>query len=155
MLSTIKDPETRDRLYMVLEDGKVSESVPVGGCDAETINVAVILFNRLGIPSSVSEDGGHVLDGKGKNAEKLFVISNRKVWVASHMAEKLDENLSKIDKVSPQLQWKNAQKQIQALSEEEEKEFMDLQRKYLDLLKEQDEILKETDDEDRFVIEVS
>ncbi len=155
VLSTVKDPETRDRLLTVLEDGKVSESVPVGGCDKETINVVVILLNRLGVACSFSEDSNHVLQGKGELGEKLFVISNRKVWVAPHLVEKLDDNLSKIEEVSPKLQWKNAQKQIKTLSDEEENEFMDLQRKYLDLLKEQDEILKEANDEDRFVIEVS
>jgi hypothetical protein len=155
MLSTVKDMETRDRLGEVLEIGKISESVPVEGCDGETIKVIVILFNRLDIPCSISEDGKHVLAGKGGEQEKMFLISDRKIWVAPDIAEKLSENLSNIDEISPKLQWKNAQRQIKTLSDEEEKEFADLQRKYLDLLKEQDELLKGTNDEEKFVIEVS
>lgn len=155
ILSSVKDMETRDRFAEILENGKVQESVPVEGCDSETIKVIVILFNRLGISCSVSEDGTQVLAGRGEEHEKLFVISNRKVWVAQDVAEKLSTNLSNIEKISPPLQWKNAQRQIKELTEDEEKEFADLQRKYLDLLKEQDELLKGTNDEEKFIIEVS
>ncbi len=154
MLSTVKDMETKDKLGEILENGKIQESVHVEGCDPETIKVITILFNRLGIAASVSEDGKHVLPG-GEDREKMFVISNKKVWVASDVAEKLTENLSNIEKISPKLQWKNAQRQIKVLTEDEEKEFADLQKKYLDLLKEQDELLEGTNDEEKFVIEVS
>lgn len=157
LVSKVTDPKTRAFLADAVEKECVSEAIPAQGCDDSLLKKLVIMFNRVGIPASYSdsEDGKTITSSPSEMKEIPFVISNRKVWVASEAADKLTQNLEKIDQIHPKLQWKNAQRQIKDLSEDEENEFKDLQRKYLDLLKEQDEILKEFMEEEKLAVKVS
>ena len=154
LLSNVTVPDMRYKLMEIMQQGAIKEAVAVQ-CDRSSVEKITSLFNRLGISASLSEDGQMLSDSPSDSKEIPFVISNKKVWVSAESADKLNENLSKIKELSPQLQWKNAQRQIKDFSDDEEEEFMDLQKKYLDLLKEQDEILKEFFEEEKLAVKLS
>ncbi len=155
LVSKITDPDMRYRMIETVKAGSIREAVTVDGCSESQARKMVRVLNRLGISASVSEDGKTITSSPSKLREIPFVISNKKVWVAAEAADRLSENLSKLEKLSPQLQWKNAQRQIKDFSDDEENEFKDLQRKYLELLKEQDEILKDFHEESSLAVKVS
>jgi len=152
LVSNIVDLDLRYKLVEAIEKGSIKEGISLSSY--ENSKKLIRFFNRVGIPASLSEDKT-LCSSPSTLKEIPFVISNKKVWVAAEAADRLSQNLSNLEKISPQLQWKNAQRQIKELTEEEEKEFMDLQRKYLDLLKEQDEILKDFNEEEKLTVKVS
>jgi len=140
-----------------IEKGELNEAIEVKGCDSGLTEKIMLMLNRVGISASHSEsEDGKLITGSPSDMKEIpFVISNRKVWVAAEAADKLNQNLDKLGQIHPRLQWKNAQRQIKELSDDEEDEFKNLQRKYLDLLKEQDEILKEFNEEENLTVKVS
>ncbi len=157
LVSQVTDPKMRSGLTDAIERGSITEAIDVSGCDHSLLDKIVLLLNRVGVSasSSESEEGKMITSSPSEMKEIPFVISNKKVWVAAEAADRLTQNLEKLEKVHPQLQWKNAQRQIKDLSEDEEKEFKDLQHKYLNLLKEQDEILKEFIEEEKLAVKVA
>ncbi|NYZ77708.1 hypothetical protein H0O02_05350 [Candidatus Micrarchaeota archaeon] len=155
LISQVTAADTKYRLTEVVKRGGVRETIILEGCGSAITGKLAALFGRTGIAASVSKDGKLLTGHATETTEIPFVIANKKVWVAAGSAHRLTDNLSNIDKLSPQLQWKNAQRQIMVFSETEEAEFVDLQRKYLELLREQDEILKEFKEEEKLAIKVS
>jgi len=159
LISKVKDQDIKYKLAEALKKGEIKEIIHLRGrgkeCDKELYEKIAAIFNRLGISASISADGGMLSSHPPVKGEVPFVIANKKVWVSAEAADKLLINISNIEKLSPHLQWKNAQKQIMELSENEEKEFAELQKKYLALLKEQDEILKGFKEEESLSVKVS
>lgn len=86
------------------------------------------LLSRLGLYSSV---------------QKKYVVSRDIIWLEGEEAKKMDGVLAELAKLEPELQWKNAQRQIKAFSEEEEKEFAEIQKKYLVLLNLRDQLIQD------------
>jgi hypothetical protein len=84
--------------------------------------------------------------------EVRMEMSNRNVWVTQSVKAQLEENLRRIHALTAGIQLKNAERQIKHFSEQEETEFVTLQRKYLDLLKQQDELLKEFNEEENLPV---
>jgi len=159
LMSKVKDPDVKYKLNEALKKGEIKEIIHLKGqnkeFDRELYEKIAAIFNRLGISASISADGEILSSRPPVKGEVPFVIANKKVWVSAEAADKLIVNISNIEKLSPHLQWKNAQKQIMELSENEEKEFAELQKKYLALLKEQDEILKSFKEEESLIVKVS
>lgn len=155
MISQISDSDLRYRLIEAVKRGKISEAIIADGCSNESMEKVSSLFNRLGMSASFSSDTKILASSQPKTSEISFLICNKKVWVSAEAAGKLTTNISNIEKISPQLQWKNAQRQIMTFSDTEEQEFAELQKKYLALLKEQDEILGAFIAEENLKIKVS
>ncbi len=89
-----------------------------------------------------------VADRHVSHSEVRMELANRNVWVSEAVKAQLEENLRRIHALTAGIQLKNAERQIKRFSEQEEDEFVALQRQYLDLLKQQDELLKEFDEEE-------
>lgn len=87
------------------------------------------IFSRLGLYSN--------------SCEQKFVIQRDVVWLEKDKAEKMNTVLSQLKEIEPQLQWKNAERQIKRFTEEEESEFAEIQKKYLDLINMRDAIINE------------
>ncbi|MEM3422553.1 MAG: hypothetical protein QXF35_02460 [Candidatus Bilamarchaeaceae archaeon] len=75
--------------------------------------------------------------------EKKYVVSREVIWLEGEEAKRMDGILAELARLEPELQWKNAQRQIKNFTEDEEKEFAEVQKKYLELLNLRDEIIAE------------
>ncbi len=83
-------------------------------------------------------------DGKIKRDEsredKLIVIyEGKKYWMEKNKAKEFEELLNKLDRISLEIQMKNAKRQIKA--DTNDNEFEKLQKEYLELIKKRDEML--------------
>lgn len=107
---------------------KSKKQMLIKHAEGEKVKKILTLFSRLGLYGSCED--------------KKFVIQRDVVWLNGETAEKMEEILSGLKAIEPQLQWKNAQRQIKDFTEEEENEFSEIQRKYLDLLNARDNLVE-------------
>jgi len=85
------------------------------------------------------------------SAQKKYVVSRNIIWLEGEEAKKMDEVLAELARLEPALQWKNAERQIKTFSEDEEKEFAEVQKKYLELLKIRDELVENYQKKDALI----
>jgi hypothetical protein len=108
-------------------------------------------LRRCGIGCSAR--GTFIVEETGQQEKEAKVeVQNRLIWIGEEQRPKLEENLKKIYDINSRIQLKNAVRQIKVFSEEEEKDFADLQREYLALLKQQDELLREFNEEEKLSV---
>ena len=93
------------------------------------LNELLKSFARMGIYSGLEQ--------------RKFVIMRDTVWLDGQEAKKMDTVLAGLTSLEPALQWKNAQRQIKVFDENEENEFLEIQKKYLELLVQRDALVDE------------
>jgi hypothetical protein len=160
VLAKLKNEPKKD-LSSAIRSGKIENIIDLSGSDAILLDQAVRSLKRCGIQCSAVGSSFKVAsnaDGEGepmKDQEIRLELANRVVYLPNSEAKlKLDENLKKFAELNKVIQLKNAVRQIKTFSDDEDKEFSDLQRKYLDLLNEQDEILRDFNKEEALTITV-
>jgi hypothetical protein len=103
-------------------------------------------LRRCGIGCAAA---GRTIVAEGQAPQEVRMeLASRNVWVSQQVKAQLEDNLRSINALTAGIQLKNAERQIKQFSEQEESEFVSLQRQYLDLLKRQDELLKEFNEEE-------
>lgn len=125
VISSLDSVEMRTEF---LNSIKAKKQMVIKHAEGEKVKRILTIFSRLGL--------------HGPCEDKKFIIQRDVVWLNGETAVKMDEILSGLKALEPQLQWKNAQRQIKNFSEEEENEFSDIQRKYLDLLNARDNLVE-------------
>lgn len=131
--------DVRDSLAEQVRKGKLEAPIPILKGEETLGREIALVMGRLGMPAEVN-DG--FLSPAPSHPEVVIQLQNRRVWVTPDVRDKLSENLKLIADISPKIQVKNAVRHVRIFSDEEEKEFADLQNEYLKLLKQQDELLK-------------
>ncbi|MEM4366927.1 MAG: hypothetical protein QW035_02235 [Candidatus Anstonellales archaeon] len=96
-------------------------------------------LNRAGI--TCKAQGDKVVPGEMEEKERLIQVDERKIWLPAQKAEELERLLKELNEVNLKIQLKNAERQIKVFSEQEEKDFTELQIKYLELIKKKKEII--------------
>ncbi len=107
---------------------KAKKQMVVKHAEGEKVKKILTIFSRLGL--------------YGECEDTKFVIQRDIVWLSGETADKMMDVLSQLKALEPQLQWKNAQRQIKDFTDEEENEFSDIQRKYLNLLNMRDQLIE-------------
>lgn len=131
--------DVRDSLAEQVRKGKLNVPIPILKGEEPLGREIALVLGRLGMPAEVSNGS---LFPAPTHPEVAVQLQNRRVWVTPDVRDKLSENLKLIADISPKIQVKNAVRHVRIFSDEEEKEFADLQNEYLKLLKQQDELLK-------------
>lgn len=83
-----------------------------------------------------------IADSEAGDEEVRMLMGSGAVWVSEEVRAKLEENMKKMRQVVARVQLRNAERQVRHFSDQEEKDFENLQHEYLTLLKEQDELLR-------------
>ncbi|MDD5340263.1 MAG: hypothetical protein PHV13_03360 [Candidatus ainarchaeum sp.] len=136
----------RDMVAAMVRSGSFEGTLQLAFTSEAVVRDTARYLRRCGMGCKAS--GRSLAADKAPNAEVRMELSNRKVWVSESVRAQLEENLKGIHALTAGIQLKNAERQIKQFSEQEEDEFVTLQRKYLDLLKQQDELLKEFNEEE-------
>jgi len=131
--------------------GHLESPIPILKSEEAIGKKMACILGRLGI-HAVHKDGA-LVQCEG-NEEVPVQISNRTVWVTPEISEKLALNLKRIHELSPKIQLKNAVRYVLNFSDDEEKEYAQMQNELLRLLKEQDELLREFDEEKELSIKI-
>ena len=138
-----------EKILDAIKRGSIQDAIPMLNTNQEISNKIAALLGRLGLKCKIEE--ASLLASQEAN-EVEVIIQNKKVWVASGLHEKINKNKESLYNISSKIQLKNAVRQIKEFSEEEEKEFSDMQNEYLKLLKEQDVLLKDFMDEEKMFL---
>ncbi|MDD2655884.1 MAG: hypothetical protein PHQ80_04425 [Candidatus ainarchaeum sp.] len=129
-------PETRATLAEAVKVGKAPEMEAAAfGPNAGKL---VAALNRAGLSCKVAD--GKIMPSGEKWGEEKVALNNGHVWIPKQSLDRFVENETEIEKVGVRLQIKNAEKQVKNFSEEETKEFQDLQSRYLGHMKVRKEI---------------
>ncbi len=126
-LPSCTDAVLREKVLRSIKSGRQLE-VELDLTDEKTKYLADLLF-RLGLCQF--------------SKQKKYVVLRDIVWLEGEEAKKMEQVLAELADLEPSLQWKNAQRQIKSFSEDEEKEFAEVQRKYLELLKLRDQLVED------------
>lgn len=127
LLLSLDNDEIKQQILDAIKSGKpLKRPLPPGD---ERIKHLSSLLSRFGLYNNASQ--------------KKYVVSRDIIWLEGEEAKKMDGILAELAKLEPDLQWKNAQRQIKCFNEDEEKEFAEVQKKYLELLNLRDQIIQE------------
>lgn len=146
------EKEVKEAVLQSVKRGSVGDSIPLLNTNPEISKKIAAILGRLGMHATVREGS---LTSSEKGDEIEVQLHSRKVWVSTHVVEKLNANLEQMKSISSKIQLKNAVRQIKDFSEEEEKEFASMQGEYLKLLKEQDLLIKDFLDEEKITVTVT
>jgi hypothetical protein len=137
----------RDIATAIVRSGSLDLSVQLTFTSEALVGDIARYLRRCGIGCTAA---GRTLmaDGHAPHGEVRMEMPNGKVWVSESVKAQLEENLRRINALTAGIQLKNAERQIKNFSEQEEDDFVSLQRQYLDLLKQQDELLKDFNGEE-------
>lgn len=130
----------KDDLLKVLVDGKIRKPIHFDA-PRETKELIQKLLCRVGIPAYLNKntiEAAHDIPSD----EIMVFLDGRRIWLENSVAKQFRENEEKLMELSSKIQLKNAKRQIETFSENEEMEFAAMQAEYLKLLKERDELLK-------------
>ncbi len=130
----------REQMGKTIRAGRI-EKLDLQYADAKRKVVLARFMRRCGIACAIHE-GNIAAADQHKDDEVSIKISNRRVWLSCSSANRLEENLRKMEEVGKKIQVKNALRQVKEFTDEEEAEFASLQQIFLDLMREQDEILR-------------
>jgi hypothetical protein len=131
LLSMVKGSESDMIKQELLDSIRAKRSVKAmrftGNMPA--VNALLTIFSRLGLYSD--------------STEKRYVVQRTTIWLGKKEAGEMDSIMKELELIEPKLQWKNAQRQIKILTDEEEKEFAEIQKRYLELLNMRDALVVE------------
>jgi hypothetical protein len=144
----------RDIVTAIVRSGSFEGTLQLTFSGEQLVKDAARYMRRCGIGCSAS-GRNLAADGRAPRGEVRMELDGGNVWVSEDVKAKLEENLRGINALTAGIQLKNAERQIKQFSEQEETEFVTLQRQYLDLLKQQDELLKEFNEEENVVLKES
>lgn len=139
--------EERDAVAAALRTGALDAPLKVDTAEAATRKKLALFMRRCGIACRLSGTS-LIADSDAADEEVRVALANGIVWLSEEAKEKLAQNLDRMGAISGRVQLKNAERQVRTFSENEEKEFEELQHQYLELLKEQDELLREFNEEE-------
>ena len=146
--------DEREGLSSAIRLGEIDGKIELKSVDENTRNTIVKFLRRCGIGCEVS--GNDIVKSEtSENKEVRMELQSKPVWVNLVVMRQLETNLKRLNQVNAIIQLKNAERQIKLFTEDEEKNFVTLQREYLELLKEQDELLKEFNEEENSSIKLS
>jgi len=137
LLGNTLEEDKKKSFFDSLRSGVIADSSVEGIEEPKKVNL-MRLLRRIGFISSTE-----------KHDEVLVDIKNQKVWVGKEKEQDILSILESLSNLNSKIQLKNAEKQVKVFSEEEEKEFQELQQEYLNLLKEKDGLLKDFYDEEK------
>lgn len=140
----------RDIATAVVRSGTLKTTVQLTFTGEPLVRDIARYLRRCGIGCTAS--GRNLVSDMQPHDEVRMEMPNRKVWVTESVKAQLEENLRRINALTAGIQLKNAERQIKHFSEQEENEFVTLQRQYLDLLKQQDELLREFNEEENLPV---
>lgn len=142
----------RKALADAIRSGRVDEALEPGVDEKTAADIAKFM-RRCGIRCSPS---GTAIECGEENGglEVCLEICNKPVWINGNMKGKLEGTLQKIAELNPRIQLKNAERQIKRFNDEEERDFVSLQRNYLELIKERDELLRDFSEEEKRSVRV-
>jgi len=145
----------KSALTCAIRSGKIGSEMFLDGNESGLLDQFAKSLRRCGIFCEIDGSKLKGVESANDGCEVKVELPNRIVYLPSSDAKsKLDENMKKMVELNRSIQLKNAVRQIKTFSEEEDKEFVDLQRKYLDLLNEQDEILRDFNKEEALSVTV-
>ena len=139
--------EERDAVAAALRSGTLDAPLKVDTAEAATRKKLALFMRRCGIACRLSGTS-LIADSDAADEQVRVALANGIVWLSEEAKEKLAQNLDRMGAISGRVQLKNAERQVRTFSENEEKEFEELQHQYLELLKEQDELLREFNEEE-------
>lgn len=144
--------EERKKLAEAIRAGRIDEELELGIDEKGSADIAKFM-SRCSIACKAS---GSSLEpaGEGDIQEVRIEICNKPVWISGQAKGRLEGTLQKIAQLNPRIQLKNAERQIKVFNDEEEKDFVSLQRNYLELIKERDELLREYSDEENLSVKI-
>jgi hypothetical protein len=150
ILPMLKEEE-RKAVSESIRTGCVAGEIEISSLESDALDNLARFLSRCGIRCSVKE--GKLMPADGSELEELRLeMSARNVWVTKEVKEKLDENLGKLKGVNSRIQLMNAERYVKKFTEEEERQFEELQSEYLRLLKEQDELLGDFNAEEKLSV---
>jgi hypothetical protein len=128
----VNTEKEREALWAFIRSGTLSQPINVSNK-----RVAVLLcqlgFNVRVVGEALELGECDVVEVKrGKHS----------YWVKKEKKEELERVLAELDALSVKVQYYTAEHQVRELTEEEAKEFKEVQQKYLSLLKTKEELLK-------------
>ncbi len=122
------EEQIKESLY----NGKITENL-LEAIDEENKEKAFALHEpliKLKVGVEKSEEG---LKSSIPFEPAIHPFNSKLYWMKSYKKEELNKLLKEMEVVSSKIQLLNAKRQLNSFSEEEEKEFEDLQHKYLEL----------------------
>ncbi len=139
--------EINNRIKTWVEDDISEGQVDLSGLPEEKRDKLLNLLNRLGIRCYI--DGDRLVlgsPGEGSQAktwteEEVRYINDEKVWIPKDKVSDFDRIVKELDEVTRKIQAITAKKQVVPLTDEEKKEFTELQNRYIQLVKERDQII--------------
>lgn len=151
VVSSMLNSEEKKAVLEAVRAGVLANDIAISSLEGNALNNLARFLRRCGIECVI--EGKQLMPGNGQEGREIMLeMSNKSIWVNDTIKEQLDENLDRIKGVNSKIQLKNAVRYVKKFTDEEEKEFEDLQAEYLTLLKKQDELLKEFNDEEKLSV---
>lgn len=147
------NPGEKELVSNTIKSGILSDRINVSSLEGNDRKKLARVLRRCGI-NCISHEDELIPEEEIEEKEVRVELPNRSVWIIESMKGRLDENLEKIEEMNRKIQLLNAERYVKEFSEEEEKNFEELQAEYLGLLKEQDEMLKEFNEEEKITISI-
>jgi len=151
VIVSMLNADEKNAVSRAVRTGAVAEAIAISTLKADAVERLATFMRRCGINCTAGEEGLKPSDSAEKK-EVCMDMSNKKVWITEDMKDELDENLGKLKDVNSKIQLINAERYIKKFSDEEEKNFEELQNEYLNLLKKQDELLKDFNEEEKLSV---
>lgn len=151
VIVSMLNTEEKQAVSGAVRAGAVAEKIAVSTLKEDALERLATFMRRCGVNCNAGE-GGLLPSGSAEKKEVCMEMSNKKVWINEGMKDELDENLGKLRDVNSRIQLINAERYIKKFSDEEEKNFEELQNEYLNLLKKQDELLKDFNEEEKLSV---
>jgi hypothetical protein len=129
--------EMKGKVIEAVKEGKVPEGIGASEL-GENAGKVVSALNRSGIGCRVVED--KLVSSEEPWGEEKVSLNNSYVWIPKEKVDSFRQNETEMEKVGIKLQVKNAERQVKDFSEEEMKDFQDLQNRYMGLLRARKEI---------------
>ncbi len=124
-------------------EGDKPTDLSLEGISMEKQQNLLTLLNRLGKPSSIQ--AGKIVPSVSIAGSEYVFVDGKKAHMSQEKLVKFREIESSIARLSVQIQVQNAQRSVKPFSEDEAREYSDMQQKFAGLLNSKKELLESTE----------
>ncbi len=130
------DKKNKEQIFSIIRTGKIHEPVETGEKHAPHI---ARLLSRVGIHAK--HEGSMVKPADKNEYEDKVVDGDTTYWVPKGKGEEFSNVLNELKNIERKIQVLNAERHIKSFTNEEEKEFLEVQKRYAELMKKKKEML--------------